>query len=226
MNMGNNPPAAARGILWDMDGVLVDTGAFHFQAWMETLHEFSIPFDQEIFTATFGMNNMGVLTILLGRVPTQAEHDEISGRKETTFRRLIHGAVDLLPGVRAWLEYFNRLGVGMAVASSAPVKNIDALVDELHIRPYFQAIISAEGWPSKPDPYVFLTAAQALGVLPENSLVVEDAVAGVEAARRAQMRCLAVTTTNPAEKLRAADRVVERLDQLTPADWEELFQRH
>lgn len=215
--------AGVRGILWDMDGVLVDTGEFHFQAWSATLPHYHIPFDRQKFAHTFGMNNYGVLTVLMGRPPTQAEHDEIANRKESAFRSLIQGRVRLLPGVQTWLEYFTAHGVRMAVASSAPVENINALVDELHIRPYFHAILSAAGMPGKPDPTIFLKAAQAIGVPPGQCLVVEDAVAGVEAARRGGMRCLAVTTTNPAEKLQAADRVVDHLDQLTSQDWEALL---
>lgn len=221
--MSNNPAPALRGILWDMDGVLVDTGEFHFQAWSAILPIYQIAFDRGKFEHTFGMNNYGVLTILLGRAPTQAEHDEIAGRKEAAFRSLIRGKVRLLPGVQGWLEHFTSSGVRMAVASSAPSENIDALVDELHIRPFFQAILSASGKPSKPDPYVFLAAAQAIEVEPENCVVVEDAVAGVEAARRGGMRCLAVTTTNPPEKLRSAHRIVDHLDQLTRQDWDNLF---
>jgi beta-phosphoglucomutase family hydrolase len=215
--------AERRGVLWDMDGVLVDTGEFHYQSWMEILKNYQIPFDREKFKTTFGMNNYGVLTVLLGRQPSESEHQEIGDRKELAFRALIHGQARLLPGVQNWLDHFKQISVQMAVASSAPMKNVDVLVDELHIRDYFQAIVSASGQPSKPDPYVFLTAAHAIGVLPSDCVVVEDAVAGVEAARRGGMRCLAVTNTNPTEKLQAADLVVDSLSQLTTGDWEMLF---
>jgi beta-phosphoglucomutase-like phosphatase (HAD superfamily) len=89
------------------------------------------------------------------------------------------------------------------------------LVDELGLRSYFQAIVSGAELPSKPDPTLFLQAAVAIDVAPGRCLVFEDAVAGVRAARRAGMRCLAVTTTNPAGALGEADLVVERLDGLT-----------
>jgi beta-phosphoglucomutase len=99
-------------------------------------------------------------------------------------------------------------GARQAIASSAPCENIDALVDELAIRPYFQEIVSGADMPGKPDPAVFLTAARAAGHTACACLVIEDSVAGVTAARRAGMKCLAVTTTNPASRLTQADWIL------------------
>ena len=107
------------------------------------------------------------------------------------------------------------MGLKQAVASSAPQANIDALLDELGIREYFQAEAAGATLRGKPDPAVFLLAAELLGVEPANCLVIEDALAGVEAARRGGMKCVAVCTTNPAEKLEAADVVVNDLTSLT-----------
>jgi beta-phosphoglucomutase len=94
--------------------------------------------------------------------------------------------------------------------------NVEVLVNETNIRSYFQVLVSANGKPSKPDPWVFLYAAQQIGVPPADCWVVEDAVTGVEAAHQAGMRCIAVTTTNTANALSAAEIVVDRLDQLSP----------
>ena len=206
-----------RGALWDMDGVLVDTGEFHYRSWSQILPQYGIHFDRNRFQATFGMNNAGVIATLSGENPTQARVDEIGGRKEALFRKIIRGQVQPLPGVLDWLERWQAWGFRQAMASSAPAANIDVLVDELGLRPYFQAIVSGAILPSKPDPSVFLKAAAAIEVEPSQCLVFEDAVAGVGAARRAGMRCIAVTTTNPAAALGDADLVVERLDGLTEA---------
>ena len=207
---------AGRGVLWDMDGVLVDTGEFHFQAWSQTLLEHSIPFTRELFRATFGMNNDGILSVLLGQPLAPERLAEIRDRKERLFRQAVRGRAQPLPGVRMWLERLKAAGVRQAVASSAPPANIDALVDELGLRSYFEAIVSGFDLPGKPDPAVFLKSARLIDVPPDRCVVVEDAVAGVEAARRAGMTCTAVTTTNPAHALRKADVVVERLDALPP----------
>ncbi len=211
------------GVLWDMDGVLVDTGEFHFQAWLQTLSERDIPFSRDFFQSTFGMNNTGILTTLLERTPTPELVAEIGGHKEFLFRQAIRGRAQPLSGVRAWLEKLEAAGVRQAIASSAPPANIDALVDGLDLRRYFDAIVSGAGLPGKPDPAVFLKAAREIGVPPERCIVVEDAIAGVEAALRAGMRCVAVTTTNPARALGDADVVVERLDDLPVGMFERLL---
>ena len=214
------------GVLWDMDGVLVDTGEFHFQAWFETLAEHGIPFDRERFRATFGMNNAGILAVLLGRTPAPELLAAISDEKEERFRRAVRGRAQLLPGVLGWLERLAAMGAPQAIASSAPVANIDALVDELGVRAYFRAVVSGCDLPGKPDPAVFLRAASLIGVPPERCVVMEDAVTGVEAGKRAGMKVIAVTNTNPAGALKAADLVVERLDALRDDAFDRLWARN
>ncbi len=210
------------GFLWDMDGVLVDTGEFHYVSWIETLPLYGLTMSRETFNTTFGMNNTGVLSTILGYTPSPEYVSEVGGRKEEAFREAVRGHAKLLPGVMDWLNTLHQMGVRQAVASSAPIENVNVLVEEAGIRPYFQALVSALGKPSKPDPWVFLTAAQQIGVEPRHCTVVEDAIAGVEAARRGGMRCIAVTNTNPAEKLTAAERVVARLDEISPLEWLQL----
>jgi beta-phosphoglucomutase len=205
-----------RGVLWDLDGVLVDTGEFHFQSWVETLAENGIPFTREQFQSTFGMNNMGILTILLGRPPEPDQFAKIGDAKERRFRQAIRGSVVPLPGVLAWLERLGEMGIRQAVASSAPYENVEALVDELEISSFFDALVSGSGMPGKPKPDVFLYTARQINVLPKRCVVVEDAIAGVTAAKHAGMKCIAVTTTNPAEALSEADIVVDGLDGLQP----------
>ena len=203
-----------RAVLWDMDGVLADTGEVHYQSWMKTLGGAGIPFDRETFRRTFGMNNSGLLEFTLGYPLESDRLNEISERKEAIFRQEIRGRVRLFPGAKEWLERLRGSGIRQAVASSAPQENIEVLVDELGIRLYFDALVSAYHMPGKPDPAVFLEAARQLHTPPQNCLVVEDAIAGVEAARRAGMRCIAVTNTNPPEALSAADVIVESLEEV------------
>ena len=205
------------GILWDMDGVLVDTGELHYQVWSAVLAEMGVPFNRDIFRPTFGMNNAAALTIWLGHPLEAALVQHISDHKEALFRQAARGKVRALPGVREWLTRLKALGCRHAVASSAPQANIEGLVDELGLREYFEALVSGQGMPGKPDPAVFLEAARRLGLPPEGCVVVEDSVVGVDAARAAGMKCVAVTTTNPRAALRSAQVVVERLDAL-PAD--------
>jgi len=204
------------GVLWDMDGVLVDTGQFHFQAWSHVLPDYGLRMSRELFQSTFGMNNAGVVSTLLGRKPEPEFLVELGERKEQQFRQVVRGHIQPLPGARLWLDRLKAQGAPQAIASSAPPANIDVIIDELGLRTYFTAIVTGYDMPGKPDPTLFLEAARRIDVLPERCVVVEDAIAGVEAARRAGMRCIAVTTTNPAQALDGADMVVTGLDALPP----------
>ncbi len=200
-----------QAVLWDMDGVIVDTYEGHFLSWKQSLEEVGQSFNEETFRETFGMNNRLIMAHVFGR---ELEEDfiwKVGDRKEEIFREDIKGKVQALPGVREWLAQFKAMGLKQAVASSAPQANIDALLDELKIRDYFQVEVSASKLAGKPDPAVFLLAAEKLGVDPRACLVIEDSIAGVEAAKRAGCKCLAVLTTNPAEKLGRADRIVQDL---------------
>ncbi|MFN8005812.1 MAG: HAD family phosphatase, partial [Terriglobia bacterium] len=107
--------------------------------------------------------------------------------------------------------------------SSAPLANIDALVDEMGIRPYFSAIVSGANMPGKPDPGIFLEAARQIQVPAEKNLVIEDSVSGVVAARNAKMKCVAVLTSHSRDALKQADWIVESLEELTLDDVEKLM---
>ena len=205
-----------RAILWDLDGVLADTADLHYHAWAAALAEFGFPYSRAIFDSHFGMNNADTLAFLLGRPPAPDWLADVSARKEAAFRSAARGQVQTLPGVREWLGRFQSWGLLQAVASSAPQANIDALIDGLQLRSYFAALVSAEGLPGKPDPAVFLAAAQKLNAASAHCLVIEDSPHGLAAAHRAGMKCLAVLTTHPAARLQAADLVVDNLARLTP----------
>src|SRR5687767_11711477 len=125
-----------QGVLWDLDGVITDTGELHFQSWLPPLAEHGIAYTREMFKATFGMNNAGSLTTLLGHPPEPELLTKISDRKEQLFRDSVRGRAQILPGVCEWLEHFQSSGLRQAIASSAPQANIDALVDELGLRRY------------------------------------------------------------------------------------------
>ncbi len=211
-------------VLWDMDGVLVDSGDFHYIAWAETITREGLPpYTRAQFNASFGMDNRGVLTTLLGSEPEPAWLARVSDEKEAAFRDAIRGKAKPLPGVVSWLARLQAAGVRQAVASSAPPPNIDQLIDTMDLRQYFNAVVSTFGMRGKPDPGVFLEAARQVGVPPQRCLVVEDAIAGVAAAKRAGMACLAVTNTNTREALAPADLIVDSLEEVGQRDWERLL---
>ena len=212
-----------RAILWDMDGVLADTSQLHFETWERVLTEQGIPFDRQKFHLIYGLKNRDLLPYLAGKSLQPEWMEWIADQKELAFRQALPGHLSLLPGVLDWLQRFTTWGWKQAVASSAPPENVAALVDELGIREYFAALVTPGDLPGKPDPAVFHLAASRLGVSPQNCVVIEDSIPGLEAARRAGMRCIALTTTNPPEALTGADIVVENMDQLTIQQVESLF---
>lgn len=210
-----------RAILWDMDGVLVDSGEYHWHAWRETLAAEGVALSHEEFRRTFGQRNDTILHGLFGPDLAAAEVDRIAGLKEAHYRRLVRErGIAPLPGVTRWLAAFADGGWRQAVASAAPRANVDAIVAALGIGAFFGALTSAEDVTrGKPDPQVYLVAAARLEVAPDRAIVIEDAPAGLEGARRAGMRCVGVLSSHPHLD---ADVVVRTLDQLDPGAFERL----
>ncbi len=202
-------------VIWDMDGVIADTAAYHFKAWQTVFPPRGAIFTEEDFRHHFGQRND---TIIRDTIPgiSAEELEVVVTEKETAFRREAAGRVSPLPGAIALIKTLREHGVKMAIASSAPPENINLVMGSLGIKEYFQAIVWGKEVPEgKPSPLIFLLAAERLGVEPANCLVVEDAVAGVAAAKRAGMKCLAVTNNHPREKLSAANLVVDSLESVT-----------
>jgi HAD superfamily hydrolase (TIGR01509 family) len=204
------------GVLWDFDGVIADTEELHYKAWAHVLAEHGIPFDRGVFLRTFGMINSEALSRWFGRPLTAEVTQSIGGRKEEIFLQEARGRVTLLPGVKTLLQRLRSADIRQAVASSAPLRNIEVLVDSLGIRPYFTALVSASDMAGKPDPAVFLVAARRIGLPPRLCVVIEDSLPGVEAARRAGMACIGVTNTHPPGALDGADLIVDTLEELPP----------
>ncbi|MHB1318075.1 MAG: HAD family hydrolase [Anaerolineae bacterium] len=203
------------GLVWDMDGVLVDSGEAHYAAWKASFDDLGRPLTEEQVSQTLGMSNLPILRMWLGESVPLGTLIEIANRKEALFRSLVGEHVRILPGVRFWLERARGLGYRQAVASSAPMANVTAIVEALAIGDAFDLLISGAHLPaSKPDPAIFLQAGRGLGCEPGHCVVLEDSVVGVQAAVRAGMPCVAVTNTRPASELGAASLVVDSLEDL------------
>jgi beta-phosphoglucomutase-like phosphatase (HAD superfamily) len=214
-----------KAILWDMDGVLADTGEAHYLAWQTLYAERGQSISYEQFAATFGMANPPIIRLWLGEDVPEEELQRLSQRKEELFRANVRGHVRLLPGVLEWLARGRERGYRQVVPSSGPMANIIAVVGVLDVADYLDALISGAFLPkSKPDPAIFLRAAATVGASPRESLVIEDGIVGVEAAVRAGMRCVAVTTTHPAHRLAQADLVVGSLAELAPDAFDRLLE--
>ncbi|WP_376795771.1 HAD family hydrolase [Thermogemmatispora sp.] len=205
-----------QAVIWDLDGVIIDSAQAHFRAWRRLAEEEGWKLSEEDFRATFGMRNDRIIPLLWGEMPPERVR-ALSERKEAYFRELVRQNPQglALPGALELLQALHEAGIAQALASSTPPENIALISELLGLQRYLQALISGEmAERGKPAPDIFLKAAEALGVSPSACLVIEDAVAGVEAAHAAGMRCLAVTTTREAEALRQADLVVPSLTEV------------
>ena len=212
-----------RAVIWDMDGVFLDSEPIHFQALRETFEKNKIPMDEDILESSFGLTDRLVIDSMTNGQLSSEEVDRIRTEKDRVFLEMVSGQAIFLPGVKEWMTAFKENDVLQALASSSAYVSINQILSELDAMHYFDAILSGAKFPSKPDPYVFLKAAEKLGVDPANCLVIEDAVAGVQAAKGAGMWCVAVTTSNPEIKLGEADLVFDTLDEMMLDQILELF---
>jgi beta-phosphoglucomutase len=146
------------------------------------------------FIESFGRNNREILSALLGRNATPAQIEAVSNQKERIYRDLLRQqGLQLLPGVLDWLERFQQAGLRQVISSSGPMANIVASVETLRIGDFFVSLMSGARLPQgKPHPAIFLNSAAAVGVAPHACLVIEDSLAGIEAARRGGMVSVAV----------------------------------
>lgn len=205
--------AVTKAILWDLDGVLADTAAFHFEAWRQIFASLGKGFSEDDFKRTFGLRNQAVLRDVLGDI-SREELEEVGRRKDELYRALIQGNLSPLTGVERLLRHFKGDGKRMAVVSSTARENVRLILTSLRLESYFETVVAGEDVTrGKPDPQGFLLAAERLGVALGDCLVIEDAPDGIEAGRRAGMRCVGVATSHPAEALARADLVVRTLEE-------------
>lgn len=208
-----------RGVIFDMDGVLLDSAEFHKESWYRLAEELKIPYSDQFFVETFGMTNYAIIPLMVKHEVPADELDRLSERKEFLFREQAKGRISLFDGVIPLFEELKREGFKLALGTSTPESNVRFFYAELGLGRHLEAYTcSNDVKRGKPDPEVFLLAAERLGVTPGNCVVVEDAIAGVQAAKAGGMRCIAVTTTRTEEELRnesKPDLVVETISELS-----------
>ena len=218
------PEPGLQAVLWDMDGVIADTGIYHCRAWQDVFRERGAGFTDAYFMRRFGQRNDTIIRSALGQAVTMEEIRIIAAEKEANYRRRIDGKLRALPGAVELLKALKENGIMSAVASSAPPENISFILETLGIARGFQATVYGyEVSEGKPSPQIYRLAAKKLGVAPANCVVLEDAVAGVQGAKRGGMKCVAVTTSHPRESLGEADLVVDTLAEVSVAVLAGLF---
>lgn len=212
-----------RAVLWDLDGTLVDSEEFHWRSWRDIMRAEGVALTYPQFLASFGQRNDRIVPAWLGAGVDVARMNRIGEEKEAEYRRLseAHG-LKPLPGAVEWLSALKTAGWQQSIASSAPLVNVEMMLRVAGLVGYFDAVASAEDVTvGKPDPQIFLRAAAKLQVAPARCIVVEDAAAGVEGARRGGMRCIGVTKNGRLD----ADIFVEALTELPPDAFDRLIGR-
>ena len=207
---------AARGayaVIWDVDGVIIDSAEQHRRAWGQMAAEHGFTYTDDDFWATFGMRNDDIIPKIFG-VTERERLTLMAERKESLYRELVAAEATALPGARELMEALHAAGYRQALGSSAPPANIAVIVELLGLGGWLDAMVSGEMVArGKPAPDIFLAAAERLGVAPGRALVIEDAPAGVAAAHAGGMRCIAVRRAGKedAPGIEAAERVVTTL---------------
>jgi len=213
-----------QAIIWDLDGVILDSAEEHRLAWHKLAQDEGIVFTDEDFWATFGKRNNDIIPHYWS-VTSDEQLQELANRKETYFREFVRKSAAFLPGAEELMRDLKVAGFAQALASSTPVENIALISELLGLERYLSKLVSGETVAhGKPAPDIFLRAAEELDVTPASCIVIEDAVAGIQAAHAAGMRCIAVAGERDLPGLHAADLMVHDLTEATVARVQALLQ--
>ncbi|QDT71099.1 HAD family hydrolase [Lacipirellula limnantheis] len=214
-------------VIFDVDGVLTDSYLPHYKSWERMFAEIGVAFSDEQFRSTFGRTNRDIFAQLYpGEQMTAARAQELGDKKEYFYREIISENFTPLPGAVELIDALAAAGFKLAVGSSGPPENVRLTLEKLGRAERFDAMVTgADVTHGKPNPEVFLKAAEWLGVPPAQCAVIEDAPQGIEAANAAGMTSIAVLGTTTREKLSHATFVAEGHHELSPARIAELIER-
>ncbi|CAN5807658.1 beta-phosphoglucomutase family hydrolase [soil metagenome] len=210
-----------------MDGTLVDNMRFHTEAWGKMLAENGVRMNAHDFMVkTAGKTNREILPTVFENIPEE-KIEELGNRKEMLYRELFLPERKAVDGAVRFLEKAKALGIKMAVATAAPVANMEFILDGLDLRKFFAAITTAADIKNgKPHPEIFLKSAEKLAVAPENCIVFEDAIGGFQAAHRANMKSVGIATVNSIEEILGLDSVVEAHKDFTDLEPQNLIEKY
>lgn len=221
--MSNTPkPIAA---LFDMDGVIVHTNPYHKKAFKIFLEKHNVSLtDEELKEHVYGRTNAEIFPYIFKDEYTEEKGEEWANEKESLFRELYKNDAKPVPGLVNFLEELKNAGIKSAVGTSAPVENLDFVMEALDLRKYFDAFLhSADVSEGKPNPEIYLKAADRLNTNPDSCVVFEDSIAGVKAGINAGMKVVAVATTHSAEEFEGSHLVIKDFEEFTVEKLYSLF---
>ena len=218
---------AIRAVIFDMDGVLVDSYQSHFQSWLLLGQDHGVEMTEQQFADTFGRTSREIIPLLWPQIPAQ-DIPAMDAQKEAYYRQVILANFPEMDGAGELISQLAGEGFAMAIGSSGPRENVEAVLACLTNANLITASVNANDVDrGKPDPQVFLLAAEKLRVAPANCAVIEDAPVGLEAARRAGMAAVGITGTAPRDALTEKTTVVvDSLREISPTMISELIARN
>lgn len=216
------------GVIFDMDGVLVDSYQPHYESWKISCEELGFPINDEKYALLFGQTFDSFVKALATRPMSEEEIKKWYWDKEALYRRIIADAFPENPGASSLLNALNDKGFKLAIGSSGPKENVECVVENLPAGRLFHATVNGDECANgKPDPEVFIKSAEKMGLPAKACLVIEDSIHGLQAAKSAGMAAIGITGTAPAEQLAEyADMVVDSLEELNPEKIASLIENH
>lgn len=206
-----------KAAIFDLDGTLIDNNTYHLQSWLQYLKDRNREISEEEYKAKVnGRTNKDVIEYIFGRKMDDAEAMVYALEKEAIYRQLYQPHIVPVPGLLALLQKLKDNNIPMAIATSGIQVNIDFMFDHIPVQQYFDVVVnSSHISKGKPNPEIYLKTAQLLHVAPENCLVFEDAVVGINSAKAAGMKVIGLLTTHSAEELAGADALIKDYTELT-----------
>ena len=200
-----------KAVIFDLDGTLLDNNSFHRKTWEAYLKNIEKVISPEEFNAYInGRTNKDAIEYIYGRKMSEEESTRYTLEKEALYRQIYKPFIKPVPGLLHFLEILHKKNIPMAIATSGIQPNIDFMFENLPIKHYFKVIVnSSHIINGKPHPEIYLKAASLLDISPKNCLVFEDAVVGINSAKAAGMKVIAVATTQTKEELSIADMIVD-----------------
>ena len=219
---------APRAVIFDMDGVLVNSNPFHLEKWADFLHDQGVAFSKnDLPQQIFGVANQDCFRTFFGSKLSEKEMTKMEDVLEERFRKRFAPHMEPLPGLLLLIKELGSAGIPLGVASSAVGENVKFILETLELDSVFSGVVTGSDFPKpKPDPGIYLLAAQKLGVLPADCVAFEDSFVGIEAAKRAGMKCVGLASTFPAQDLGSktnADKIIETFSDVTLTDLRVLF---
>ncbi|RLE47829.1 HAD family phosphatase [Candidatus Woesearchaeota archaeon] len=204
-------------VIFDMDGVLVNTIPFHKQAWKAFCKKYNFEYSEEELNRILpGKTTAHLLRLLFGKDLSEEEIKRLAQEKGEFYRGFSYKNLELIKGAVPFLEELTKNKIPIAIGTSGSPNNVSFIMNNTPLKNYFEVIVdSSQVTKSKPDPEVFLTAAKKIGAEPKDCIVFEDSLAGIEAAKRAGMKAIGLTTTHPREELNEADLVIDDFSEIS-----------